>query len=245
MIPHRLALRTSVLPETPSLSKPSLRPPLTATSMISAKLGLIAALSLSALQSESLAAEEAASRANQSTTSCTGTSCNKKSRSNALVQSDNAVCADLAEGRVQRIEFNHMHALQSRAAEYGFFVNPGLAKVDINNDGHQENVINGYFTVHDYDAEMLAVTDDSRTTIPKSALNDMLAAGPGSVLADESFPFRVRLFTRAGVVYIETEIRGSGDEGEPHVLVVYVIHGDQPHRVCSFDGTLAELGDGL
>jgi hypothetical protein len=188
--------------------------------------------------------EELGSHPDQRIGSCAGANCERGPESNegagpsSAVQSGDAVCMDLLQDRVDRFAFNHMHALPSRSrGDYDFFINPGLAKADINNDGPLHNVIQGYVTVHDYDAEVLAVTDDSRTTIPKNALNDLLTAGPGGVLADGSFPSKTSIFSRERVVYIETEILGSGeDDDQAHVRLIYVIRGNRAQKVCTIDG---------
>ncbi len=197
------------------------------------------------LLSSSATTEESIPNPDRHTESCVGAGCEHETKPteevepSSAVQSDDPVCIDFLKGRVDRVVFNHMHALSSRSlGDYRFFVVPGLAKVDINNGGRLLNVIRGYVTVHDYDAEVLAVTDDSRTTIPKSALNDLLTAGPGGALAGGSFPFTTNIFSRAGVVYIETEIPGPGEDGDPHDHVVYVIHGDRAQQVCTIDSAL-------
>lgn len=137
--------------------------------------------------------------------------------------SNPAVCDDLSNGRVDEVEFSHMHAVNANAY-YGFAVKPGLAKIDIENDGHADNIVQAEYGYHNCFGVVLAATDDTRTRVIESPLNDLLNGKVAS--QDIACGLTLKPFVRAGVVYIES-LDSTGTDRN-----VYVIRGNHDELVC-------------
>ena len=149
--------------------------------------------------------------------------------------SGQAVCDDLDKGLVTPIAYDHMHALPTYY-ERDLTIEPGLAKVDIDNDGRNDNVVRARYEPERCESAVLAVIDDTRTILPENALNELLRGG----LKGDRCWVRLSLCARGGVVYIQSDndpksSRNSPATGVPDSYTVFVIHGDRARKVCSVD----------
>ena len=173
--------------------------------------------------------------------SCASGPCDVRSGANSTTvshpakDSGDAVCEDLAKDRVTRIDYDHMHALFTYY-DRDLTVKPGLAKVDVDNDGHPQNVVRAEYNTEHCESHVLAVTDDTRTVLPKNALNELLAGG----LTGDRCWVSFSLFRRGGIVYIQSEndLQSSRDNPAAEATdgsTVFVIHGDHAEKVCTVD----------
>jgi hypothetical protein len=150
-------------------------------------------------------------------------------------KSGQAVCDDLDKGLVTPIAYDHMHALPTYY-ERDLTVEPGLAKVDIDNDGRTDNVVRARYEPEHCESAVLAVVDDTRTLLLENPLNELLRAG----LKGDRCRVRLSLFARGGVVYIQSDNEPKSSRISPATEVpdsytVFVIHGERARKVCSVD----------
>jgi uncharacterized protein len=123
----------------------------------------------------------------------------------------NPICVKVKNGYVHHIGFNLMHALRPDSAALLSYDN-GLARADIDNNGHLENVVRVHGYSGPYENSYLATTDDSRTRILDTQLNKALQ---GVGVTD--------LFILDGTTYVGTE----GD-----VRAIYKVEHENADLVC-------------
>jgi hypothetical protein len=150
-------------------------------------------------------------------------------------KSGQAVCDDLDKGLVTPIAYDHMHALPTYY-ERDLTVEPGLAKVDIDNDGRTDNVVRARYEPEHCESAVLAVVDDTRTLLLENPLNELLRGG----LKGDRCRVRLSLFARGGVVYIQSDNDPKSSRNSPVAeladnYTVFVLHGDRASKVCSAD----------
>jgi uncharacterized protein len=131
---------------------------------------------------------------------------------------DNPICVKVKNGYVPHIDYNLMHALRpDSTARQSYEVRQsyeeGLARADIDNNGHLENVVRVHGYRGSYETSYLATTDDSRTRILETPLNKTLQG----IEAND-------LFILDGVTYI-------GLEGG-YVHTIYKIEHENADLVC-------------
>lgn len=141
------------------------------------------------------------------------------------------VCLAAAADTVKHLDYPLIHAIGELKDKERFGSKSpleGMAKVDINNDGRLENVVQIDFTHgggRGCGGTYLAVADDTRTNIPKNKLNDLLL----ETLGGYSCGTNMKIFIHGGVSYIDT-YSGVSDR------TIYRINGDQAEAICQFQG---------
>jgi hypothetical protein len=146
---------------------------------------------------------------------------------------DDSFCEAVAEDRVPRAQYNVVHTVRLPRNEELFwskYPKDGLARIDIDNDGNAENIIRVDFLNsggRGCGAQYLAVTDDSRASIEKTPLNELLLDRLGG------FPCGPNLdvLVDNGVAYIDAQ--GALDRN------VFRIRGLETEKICGFRGRVA------
>ncbi len=137
-----------------------------------------------------------------------------------IIGERNPVCAEVSVDSVRHIDFELNHAVIR--SETPSRVLDGLARVDINNDGHSEIVVRvatpGYGNCGG--AVFLATTDESRTLIPDTKLNRILRELGTCGIDDQD------IFVLNGASYVDA--KGYQER------TVYQIFGDRYEVVCKF-----------
>lgn len=127
---------------------------------------------------------------------------------------DSPVCVKVKNGYVLHIDFNLMHALRPDSTEHQSYED-GLARADIDNNGHLENVGRVREYRGAYESSFMATTDDSKTSILATPLNKALQGIEAN-----------NLFVLNGVTYID--INGGGNRS------VYKVEHENADLVCEF-----------
>lgn len=116
---------------------------------------------------------------------------------------ENPVCSEANEGRTTPVPYTFLHALGTFPKENRFGSNhpgDGLARVDIDNDGRLDNVVRFNSSGSGgCDTTYLAVTDDTRTHIPDTTLNNLMRGELGS----DSCIRNLDILFHSGVTYID------------------------------------------
>jgi uncharacterized protein len=141
------------------------------------------------------------------------------------------VCAAQSHSERQYAQFALMHGLGILADQERFWSKhplDGLEQVDIDNDGHPDNLVRIDF-VHGggrgCGARYLAVTDETRTSIPDTRLNRLLLDEMGGHPCGPN----LNAFTYGGTAFVEA------DHGGGTLAVHEVRHGEAKPR-CKFRG---------
>ncbi len=127
---------------------------------------------------------------------------------------DNPICVKVKNGYVHHIDFNLMHALRPDPAARQVY-EEGLARADVDNNGHLENVVRVQGYSGPYETSYFVTTDDSRTRILETPLNKTLQ---GIGASD--------LFILDGVTYIG--IKGDG------IRTIYKVEHESASVICEF-----------
>jgi hypothetical protein len=129
------------------------------------------------------------------------------------------VCAALEENSVVRVPFPLSHALLDRPCWRPV---PGLARIDVDNDGHAENLVRVSLCFRNCDSTGLAVADDTRTRAPETPLNSALASVGGGC---GEF---VDIFSFEGRAYVE-----ASADGGPRTVYLMLKENPVPQQVCT------------
>lgn len=134
------------------------------------------------------------------------------------------VCKDLIARKVDFFDFSLMHVLPLELTYSFKSLSPGnwLAKIDIDNDGTPDNVVElrNNFCRSD-SGPLLAVTNLARTEVNASPLNDLLIE---ELRQPRPCDLAVTAFRRSGTTYVDTVRSG--------IHVVYLIHNAHAERIC-------------
>lgn len=100
----------------------------------------------------------------------------------------------------------------------------GMAKVDLNNDGNLLNVVllEHPYCPSDGTTSLLAVTDETRTKIPQSQLNEILIT---ELTGGKPCHLILRIFSLASTTYIDADRVGDH--------VIYEIRHGRANEICS------------
>jgi uncharacterized protein len=130
-----------------------------------------------------------------------------------------SVCAALEKNKVAGEPFPHFHALLARPCWRPL---PGLARIDLDNDGRAENLVRVSQCFRDCESVSLVVADDTRTRTTETPLNSALtsiAGGCGRL---------VDLFRYEGRVYVE-----ASQDGGPRTVYQMIKDKPEPQRICT------------
>jgi len=131
----------------------------------------------------------------------------------------NPICAKIALNKVSHVDFHFMHALKEFSSNVHYI--EGLAKVDIGNDGHTENIVRAeYSGPGSCETKTLEVVDDSRTSKSNSKLNDVLE-NIGSCNSSQD------VFSLRNLVYID-------DKQSDGIRSIYLIRNQLAKLTCKF-----------
>ncbi|MFA6283391.1 MAG: hypothetical protein WC633_04560 [Desulfurivibrionaceae bacterium] len=148
------------------------------------------------------------------------------------------VCMAAVANTIKHLDYPLMHAIgDSKDRERFWSQHPleGLARVDINNDGRPDNVVQVDFTHgggRGCGVTYLAVADDTRTNIPKTKLNDLLLETLGGYPCGPN----MKMFTHGGTSYLDAS--GAGNR------TIYRINGEEAETICEFTGRWRNIVDG-
>ena len=155
----------------------------------------------------------------------------KFSQGNAdlVVGKQNPVCSEVASGRIKYVEYPFKHALSSsESAPWSVDPLEGLARVDIDNDGIAQNVVRTQYSSSagaGCDFTDVAVTNEEKTNIPNSKLNQLLRGLDGF-----SCGAKKDIFVYRGTTYIDSH-------GESGNRVIHRIRHGHDETICKFQGT--------
>lgn len=141
---------------------------------------------------------------------------------------DNSVCSKIQPNQINYVNFNLGHALNVPHEGRFLLKTPreGLAKVDIDNDGRPDNVVRVDF---EHDAGRgcktiyLAVTDETRTSIPDTKLNKLLL----EKLGGEWCGPELNVFELDGKTYVDAN-------GDDNSHTIYLIKADNAEKICEY-----------
>jgi len=138
-----------------------------------------------------------------------------------------SVCQDVLHRSVKVYAFSFMHALPMLdirdGPAAGLVASPGVAKVNLNNDGILMNVVRlqHQWCPSDGWTSLLAVADETRTMVPSSPLNKLLIVDlPGG----NPCGLVLRPFTRSGMTYVDADRKGSH--------TIYAIRHGVAQKIC-------------
>lgn len=144
--------------------------------------------------------------------------------------SKDSVCTELRDRKVKFFSYSYMNALPAfdirNGPARGLDALDGMAKIDLNNDGNLLNVVRleHPYCRSDVTTSLLAVTDETRTKIPESRLNEVLI---GELTGAKPCGLILRAFSVAGTTYIDADRVGDH--------MVYEIRQGRASKVCSTD----------
>lgn len=139
---------------------------------------------------------------------------------------EHSVCSEAYLGRVRHVEYALSHTLGPLPPRNDDPID-GLAQVDIDNDGTPDNVVRVDFLRpggRSCQGRYIAVTDDTRTNIPDTNLNELLS---GKALCDSNMD----VFVHEGVTYVDLQDQDGN-------RTIYLIKGDKAETICEFRGRL-------
>jgi uncharacterized protein len=129
-----------------------------------------------------------------------------------------AVCAALQNNKISGVPFPLSHALLSRPCWHPI---PGLARIDLDNDGHAENLVRVGQCFRSCDTIGLVVADDTRTRAAENELNAALASIGGGGCGPN-----LDVFSYDGRTYVEA-MEQNGQR------TVFLMTRDKPpQRIC-------------
>jgi uncharacterized protein YecT (DUF1311 family) len=161
--------------------------------------------------------------------------CGFKPRPEPLVEQvrggQDPVCLATNHEQREPADFSLPHGLGTLPDELRFWSKrpiDGLAQIDIDNDGHADNLVRIDFTHgggRGCDAQYLAVTDDTQAHLPDTWLNQLLLDELGGRPCGPN----LSAFTYEGTAFVEAD-HGVG------TLSVFEIRNGKAHPRCEFRG---------
>lgn len=138
-----------------------------------------------------------------------------------LSDRDKQVCLGVQKKTISRVPFSLSHAVLARSCWRPI---PGLARIDVDNDGYPDNLIRISQCFRSCDWIGLAVIDETRTQVSDGDLNKALQSIGGSGCGPQ-----LDIFSYKGRTYVEAR----APEGQ---RTVFVILKDQPipQQICVF-----------
>jgi uncharacterized protein len=144
---------------------------------------------------------------------------------------ENPICSEANEGRIPPASYSFLHALGTFPKENRFWSNhpgDGLARVDIDNDGRLDNVVRFNSSGSGgCDTTYLAVTDDTRTHIPDTTLNNLLRGELGTDRCIRNLD----ILLHSDATYIDALAWTRN-------RTIHRIKGNKAEMVCEFPGRL-------
>ncbi len=142
---------------------------------------------------------------------------------------DNQMCVKAGLGDVVHVDYTYIHSVPKFLHFISGSIKDGLAKVDIDNDGKPDNIVRIECSSgggRGWDAKYIATTDETRTNIPSSKLNDLLLHKLGGNNGPD-----MSMFVYDDVTYLDAQ----GDNGDRQI---YRINGSQTESICEFQGRI-------
>jgi uncharacterized protein len=142
------------------------------------------------------------------------------------------VCLEVGLGHIVHAEYSLQHQIDeesSKISHWAKHAKEGLARVDIDNDGRLDNVVqidNANGAGRGCNATYIAVTNDTRTDIPDTKINKFLLDDLGGWCGPT-----LDVFTYAKMVYVDAQAEAGNRK-------IYLIKGGKTETVCEFEGHL-------
>jgi uncharacterized protein len=144
----------------------------------------------------------------------------------------NKVCSEVNQDHILHAKYSLQHQIDTESSRISYWATrakEGLTRVDIDNDGRLDNVVqidNTHGAGRGCRATYIAVTNEKRTDIPDTKINKFLLDELGGWCGPNS-----DVFTYANEVYVDAQ----ADAGNRKI---YLIKGGKTEIVCEFEGQL-------
>jgi hypothetical protein len=144
---------------------------------------------------------------------------------------DAPLCKDIADGRAAKPEYNLAHNITNLQTVDDLFWSKypteGIALADIDNDGSVENIMRVRFSSsagRGCSAQYLVVTDESRSSVQKTPINEFLLNSLGGFPCGPDLD----LLSEDNVIYVDA--KGTYDRN------IFRLRGLAAEKVCSYRG---------